>query len=63
MPEGVTRLSAVVFTTKEPLWKAPMSIAPTRANPRWSVLGAPVLVPASMAGLPACSGMVCVGPP
>src|SRR5207249_8861195 len=44
---------------------APMSIIPPtiRANPRWSVAGASVLSPASMAGLPQSSAWVKVGPP
>ncbi len=46
------------------LSKAPMSTVPTRADPRWSVVGMPApLVPASMAGLPGSRAMVCVGPP
>ena len=53
---------------KPRLSKAPMSTAlPTmRANPRWSVVtpaGIRLLSPASMAGLPGKSGIVCVGPP
>src|SRR5262245_38943219 len=45
------------------LSKAPMSAAPTRPKPRWSVAGAPVLVPVSMAGLPGNRAIVWVGPP
>src|SRR5438874_8710110 len=45
------------------LSKAPMSTGPTRPNPRWSVAEAPVLVPASMAGLPGSRAIVWVGPP
>ena len=46
------------------LSKAPMSTAPTRPSPRWSVAGTPApLVPASMAGLPGSRAMVWVGPP
>ena len=46
------------------LSKAPMSTAPTRPRPRWSVAGMPApLVPASMAGLPGSKGIVLVGPP
>src|SRR5262245_19729590 len=43
--------------------KAPMSTAPTRPTPRWSLLSAPVEVPASMAGLPGNRAIVLVGPP
>src|SRR5262245_17579528 len=43
--------------------KAPMSTAPTRPRPRWSVLLAPVAVPAPRAGLPGSRACVWVGPP
>ncbi len=42
---------------------APMSTLPTRAMPRWSLVGAPVAVPAFIAGLPGKSACVCVSPP
>src|SRR4051794_40402894 len=47
------------------LWKAPMSgaIPFGRATPRWSVPGAPLGVPALIAGLPGSTGIVGVGPP
>ena len=43
--------------------KAPMSTAPTRGMPRSSTVGAPVLVPASMAGLPGRRAKVSAVPP
>src|SRR5205807_796440 len=43
--------------------KAPISGAPTRGYPRWSVGGATVPSPASIAGLPASRARVGVGPP
>ena len=45
--------------------KAPTSTVPDcgRAMPRWSVAGAPLLFPASMAGLPGSRANVGVGPP
>ena len=56
-------LTRKVFRTAS---NAPMSAVPPlngRGRPRWSVAGAPVLVPASMAGLPKISATVGVGPP
>src|SRR3954451_1445920 len=49
----------------DPSSKAPMSQAPPtgRANPRWSSAGQSTVVPASIAGLPASSACVSVGPP
>src|SRR5262245_56930248 len=56
--------SAVVVTTMRWLTsKAPMSGWASREKPRWSVAGAPALLPASMAGLPASRAFVWVGPP
>ncbi len=57
-PKEVLTTSAVPS-----LWKAPISTEPPRAKPRWSVAGAPVLVPVPIAGLPGSSAMVKVGPP
>src|SRR3712207_4524500 len=34
-----------------------------RATPRWSIVGHPVLAPASIAGLPTSSAWVLAGPP
>ncbi len=46
------------------LSKAPMSMAPTRPRPRWSVAGMPApLLPALIAGLPGSKATVWVGPP
>src|SRR5262245_30534377 len=43
--------------------KAPRDGCASRAAPRWSVSGAPLPVPASMAGLPGNRAIVWVGPP
>ena len=43
--------------------KAPMSLTPKRATPRWSVGKLAALLPASIAGLFCSSAMVNVGPP
>jgi hypothetical protein len=56
-------LPEVTAMVKPWLSKAPMSTASTRPWPRSSKAGAPVLVPALIAGLPGRRGMVCVGPP
>src|SRR5262245_39403742 len=56
-------LPATVVRLKPWLSKAPISTAPTRPLPRWSVAGAPVETPALMAGLPGNRAMVFVGPP
>ena len=42
---------------------APISTLPTLPRPRWSAVGAPLLVPASIAGLPGNKAIVCVGLP
>ena len=42
---------------------APMSVVPKRAMPRWSVVGAPLAVPALIAGLPGSKAQVWVEPP
>ena len=65
-------LAATVFSTygSAPVVAATTSTAPIstlaawgRLMPRWSVAGAPVLVPASMAGLPAKGRWVKARPP
>ncbi len=61
-----TAPSGIVAATPAGLFSnEPMSIfAPTiRAEPRWSVAGAFVLLPASIAGLFGKRLNVCVGPP
>ena len=64
IPAGAANASLVLLTTSGlPVSNAPISTAPTRGNPRWSVAGAPVLVPALIAGLFDRSAIVCVGPP
>src|SRR5262245_19651732 len=64
-PGALPAPPAVALTaTAEPwLWKAPMSTGPVRGWPRWSVAGAPVVVPPPIAALPGSRGMVGVGPP
>lgn len=52
-----------VTTIEDGSSNAPMSVCPTRARPRWSVVGAPVAVPALTAGDSGKSACVCVVPP
>ena len=66
---GRVRFAAEVSTdplddsTTRLTWQAPMSTTEPRIRPRWSVPGAPLDVPAPMAGLPGSKAMVWVGPP
>src|SRR5262249_10215936 len=63
---GTLALQTVGYRSKAPMaGTASPFPSPSRGRspPRWSVAGAPVLSPRSMAGLPASRACVLVGPP